>query len=70
MIGTILGIVSLIFMVVALLPMLGWLNWAVIPLSAISLLISLLGNSRTGTVLSALALIVGVLRLKIGWGIL
>ena len=69
MIGSILGIVSLILMAVAFAPLMGWLNWIFVPLAIISLIISSIVGSRTGQLTSVIAIIGGIMRLKLGGGI-
>ena len=70
LISAILGIVSLILMLVAFIPLLGWLNWVVIPFAAISLIISSIADSRSGKAMSGAAVLFGILRLIFGGGIL
>jgi hypothetical protein len=66
-------------MFVATIPLLGWLNWGNVPFAAVGLIINCIaiaiarGSRRTGIagiVLCCIAIIWGVLRLKVGWGIL
>jgi hypothetical protein len=69
LISAILGMVSLILMLVAFTPLLGWLNWVVIPFAVISLIISSISNSSAGKTMCTVAIICGVLRLFFGGGI-
>lgn len=69
-IGSLFGIVSLVLMLVAFLPLLGWLNWLVIPFAVIGLIISSLGHSSGGRTMNGVAIIVGIIRLVWGGGIL
>ena len=77
--GFVIGIVSLCFMVLGLVPCLGWLNWFTIGGSLAALVLSYLAFSntklpnisskaRTGMILGAIALIIGGMRLKLGGG--
>lgn len=68
--GTLFGIISLVLMLVAFLPLLGWLNWLVIPFAVIGLIISSLGNANGGRTMNGVAIIVGIIRLVWGGGIL
>jgi hypothetical protein len=68
--GSLFGIISLILMLVAFVPLLGWLNWLVIPFAVIGLIISSLGNSTGGRAMNGVAIIVGIIRLVWGGGIL
>ncbi len=70
-IGCLISAVSFVFMLVALFPFLGWLNWCSAPFAFIGLIVSLIGALRgsgrvlgiTGTILCLAALIVSVARL-------
>ncbi|HEY0332894.1 MAG TPA: hypothetical protein VGC74_04170 [Stenotrophomonas sp.] len=80
MISLLWGIVAIIWMIVAFIPLLGWGNWFVIPFAAVGALIAAIailftspGNrsrAKTGLVLNGLVIVVGVFRLFIGGGIL
>ena len=76
-IGFIWGIIAFLWMGIALIPFLGWLNWMVIPFAAIGLIISILGyvphkNSLglVGLVLNGIVIVIGLLRLFLGGGFL
>ena len=77
-IGFLISIVSFVFMFVALIPFLGWLNWFLAPFALIGLITSLVGalnnNGKTlgiaGTVICAVVLVVSALRLIIGRGLI
>lgn len=74
------GIVSLLLMLVAFLPLLGWGNWLVVPFAGLGLLFSVISQAltagegknraRTGVILNVVALIAGIVRLSLGGGIL
>jgi len=68
-IGRMFGILALIAMILGLVPLLGWLNWFIIPFAILGLILSLIGKSTGGTVLCVLAIIVGMVRLLMGGGI-
>jgi hypothetical protein len=69
-IGLILGILSALGMLLAFIPLLGWLNWINIPFAIIGLIISALVKSNGGMVLCGIAIILGMLRLMLGGGVL
>jgi hypothetical protein len=69
-VSLIIGVVALACAAVALLPLLGWLNWLIIPLAVIGAGIGLVSKSRTGMSLNIFVIIVGVVRLSIGGGII
>jgi hypothetical protein len=77
--GFIWGILAVIGMFIAFIPLLGWLNWANIPFAIIGLIISIVGTAKAqdgnflgiaGIVMCLTAIIWGALRLKAGRGIL
>ncbi len=73
------GILSLIGMFIAFIPFLGWLNWANIPFASVGLIISIIaavtakdtrGASIAGIILCAIAIVLGAIRLVVGFGVL
>ena len=66
----IIGIVALVFAVVAFLPFLGWANWLIIPLALIGAAVGMASRSNSGRNLNLFVIVVGVLRLMLGGGIL
>jgi hypothetical protein len=68
--GLILGILAALGMLLAFIPLLGWLNWINIPFAILGLIISAIGKSNGGMVLCGIAVIFGLIRLILGGGIL
>ncbi len=78
--GLIIGILSILGMTIAFIPLLGWLNWFNIPFAFIGLAFGISGVAKsrgfrhglgvTGTVLCGFAITIGAIRLSIGGGIL
>ena len=66
----IIGIVALVFAVIAFLPLLGWANWLIIPLALIGAAVGMASRSNAGRNLNLFVIVVGVLRLMLGGGIL
>lgn len=66
----IIGVVALIFAVIAFLPLLGWANWLIIPLALIGAAVGMASSSNAGRNLNLFVVVVGVLRLMLGGGIL
>jgi hypothetical protein len=75
--GMIWGIFAIIGMLIAFIPLLGWMNWANIPFASVGLIISIIGvviarGSKgmgiAGIVMCAIAIIWGAIRLKVGGG--
>ena len=74
------GIVALLWMLLAFIPLLGWGNWFMIPFAAIGVIIAAIGmlftrsqnrgRARTGLILNGIAIVVGVVRLGLGGGLI
>jgi hypothetical protein len=74
------GIVAMIWMVIVLIPFLGWGNWLLIPFAAVGAIIAAIGilftspgnrgRAKTGLVLNGIVIVVGIVRLGIGGGII
>ena len=69
-VSLIIGVVALLCAVVAFLPLLGWLNWLIIPLALIGAGVGVVSKSTTGRNLNLFVIVVGVVRLMLGGGIL
>jgi hypothetical protein len=70
LVSLIIGVVALIFAVVAFLPLLGWANWLIIPLAIIGTAVGMISRGTSGRNLNLFVIVIGVLRLMIGGGIL
>jgi hypothetical protein len=70
LVSIIIGIVALIFGVVAFLPLLGWAYWLIIPLALIGAMVGMASSSNAGRNLNLFVIVVGVVRLMLGGGIL
>ena len=70
LVSLIIGVVALLFAVVAFLPLLGWANWLIVPLAVIGAGVGMASSSNTGRNLNLFVIVVGVLRLMLGGGIL
>ena len=69
-VSLIIGVVALICDVVAFLPLLGWLNWLIIPLALIGAAVGVVSKSSSGRNLNLFVIVVGIVRLMLGGGIL
>lgn len=63
------GLVTLALGLVAFVPLLGWLNWLVLPIGIVGLALGALSSHRGGRNLNAVLLVVFGLRLFVGGGI-
>ncbi len=65
-----IGVVALILVVVAFIPLLGWANWIIIPLAVVGLAIGAMSPSKSGRNLNIVVIVIGVIRLMLGGGII
>lgn len=69
LLSIVIGVVALLGALVAFVPLLGWLNWIVIPLALVGLAFGAVSDGRAGRNLNLVVIGVGVVRLMIGGGI-
>lgn len=60
------GIVALPVMLLALVPLLGWLNYLVIPMAIVGTVLGALSDNKTGRNLNLVVLVIGGVRLWLG----
>jgi hypothetical protein len=68
-ISLLVGFVALICALVAFIPLLGWLNWLIIPLAIIGAAVGLISRGTAGRNLNLLVIVIGVVRLALGGGV-
>jgi hypothetical protein len=74
------GIFAMLWMVVALIPLLGWGNWFLIPFAAVGAIIAAIGiavtsrenrgRAKAGLVLNGIVIVVAGFRLMLGGGVI
>ena len=64
------GIVSLIIVIPAQIPLLGWANWLALPLIAIGVVLGALSSRNGGRNFCLIVLLLAVVRLSLGGGLL
>lgn len=69
-VSLLIGVVALICAVVAFIPLLGWLNWLIIPLAIIGAGVGVVSKNNAGRNLNLFVILVGIVRLMLGGGIL
>ena len=69
-VSLIIGAVALVCAMIAFLPLLGWLNWLIIPLALIGAGVGVISKSNSGRNLNLFVIVVGIVRLMLGGGIL
>ena len=70
LVSLIIGVVALLCAIVAFIPLLGALNWLIVPLAIIGAVVGMISRSNTGRNLNLFVIVVGVIRLMLGHGIL
>jgi hypothetical protein len=70
LISLLIGLVALVLVAIAFLPVLGIANWIIIPIAVIGAGIGALSRSNLGRNLNLFVIVIGVVRLIIGGGIL
>jgi hypothetical protein len=70
----------MLWMIVALVPLLGWGNWFLIPFAAVGAVIAAIGiaitrsghrgRAKAGLVLNGVVILVGIARLSLGGGVI
>ncbi|MXP28791.1 hypothetical protein GRI58_08150 [Porphyrobacter algicida] len=64
------GLVSLVLVIPATIPFLGWANWFALPLIVVGVILGQMSSHRSGRNLCIVILLVAVIRLSIGGGVL
>lgn len=70
LVSLLVGLLTLVLGFVAFVPLLGWLNWLVIPIGLVGLAVGALSSHRSGRNLNLVLVIVFTLRLWLGGGII
>lgn len=65
-----IGVIALPVMLIALVPLLGWLNYLVIPMALLGTALGAMSDSNSGRNLNLVVLVVGGVRLWLGGFIL
>ncbi|HKU92681.1 MAG TPA: hypothetical protein VJP82_04970 [Sphingomicrobium sp.] len=70
LVSLIIGGVALLCAIVAFIPLLGALNWLIIPLAIIGAVVGMISRGTAGRNLNLFVILIAVLRLMLGHGIL
>ena len=70
LISLILGLIALVLVVVAFIPLLGWANWIIIPIAVVGLALGAMSDKTSGRNLNIVVIVIGVVRLMLGGGII
>ncbi len=69
-VSILIGLLTLVLGLVAFIPLLGWMNWFVIPIGIVGAVIGMLSSSTSGRNLNIVLVIIFALRLSLGGGII
>ena len=69
LVSLLIGAVAAVLAVPAFLPLLGWMNWLVVPVALLGLLFGLASGSKSGRNLNLIVIVIGVVRLMLGGGL-
>ena len=70
LVSLIIGFVALVCALIAFIPLLGWANWLIIPLTIIGAGVGMVSRGNAGRNLNLFVIIIAVLRLMLGHGII
>lgn len=69
-VSILIGLVTLVLGLVAFVPLLGWLNWLVIPVGIVGAAVGALSSSKGGRNLNLVLIVIFTLRLILGGGVI
>lgn len=68
-ISILIGLVTLVLGLVAFVPLLGWMNWIVIPIGIVGAVVGMLSTKNGGRNLNIVLIVIFAIRLSLGGGI-
>ena len=68
-VSLLIGLVSLVLVAIAFIPLLGIANWVIIPIAVVGAGLGAMSSSNTGRNLNLFVIVVGIIRLMLGGGI-
>lgn len=69
LLSLLVGAIALLLAIPAFIPLLGWMNWVVVPLALLGLGLGVASRSKSGRNLNLVVIVIGILRLMLGGGI-
>lgn len=70
LVSLVIGAIGLLCAAVAFIPLLGWMNWLIIPMALVGLGLGVVSKSKSGRNLNLAVIVIGILRLMLGGGII
>ena len=68
-VSLLIGLVSLVLVAIAFIPLLGVANWIIIPIAVVGAGIGAMSSSNMGRNLNLFVIVIGIIRLMLGGGI-
>lgn len=65
-----LGLIALVLVVIAFIPLLGWANWFILPIAIVGLALGAMSDRTSGRNLNVVVIVAGALRLMLGGGLI
>jgi len=69
LVSLVIGAIALVLAIPAFLPLLGWVNWLVVPAALVGLAFGLASGRTSGRNLNLIVIAIGVVRLMLGGGV-
>lgn len=69
-VSLVIGSLALILVILAFIPLLGALNWIIVPVAVVGLAFGAVSDKTSGRNLNLVVIVIGVIRLWLGGGIL
>ena len=69
-VSILLGLLSLVIVIPATIPLLGWANWLALPIIVIGVVLGALSRENTGRNLCLVVLLIAAVRLSLGGGLI
>ncbi|MFZ9394936.1 MAG: hypothetical protein ACO25F_02610 [Erythrobacter sp.] len=70
LVSILIGLVSLVIVIPAQIPLLGWANWLALPLIAVGIVLGQLSSSRSGRNFCLVVGLIAAVRLSLGGGVI
>ena len=69
LVSILIGVFALVSAALAFIPLLGWMNWFIIPVAIVGLGVGVASRSKSGRNLNIAVVLICILRLMLGGGI-
>ena len=69
LVSIVIGALALVCAALAFIPLLGWMNWFIIPIALVGMGVGVVSRSKSGRNLNIAVVLICILRLMLGGGI-